>query len=391
MLKDRETAVLEAVPDCDIEYAVQLMEKGEYQKHNPILCGLLIQQYLAAIHGWGVLHAGHGRILILCHMYNTKTQSEYLKAGTRWADIDYLIEKQGESYMFVGDRPTTMFKCSVQLRLACGISLSTLWREKAAVIDHRLQVQVPSRDPRYLKIFSALDQEFERRNGEFERAAFDPICMMERLIINHMQETRKKRYTRLQHQEKGLTPLQTLSVFKKAMKADEFAVRFDVSTLNTVCIQLMRAIQSHYQVHQSHRGDMMFTQTAMDLITNSSKRDDPKLSKVWSLVQEVIDNIGNHSYLNAGGNHNILHLARDPNWEKQHISMEELLAGLDSPKHPEDCYSTHSVNAMQLLVATPDITGEEEGSACAARKIFLQKLKRVTLTGGPIKSIAGLP
>ena len=73
-------------------------------RNHPMLCGLIMQAFLTQLHMMGIgLGGGQAAILGAMHIYNASQQIKPLMPS-EWTDLEKLIDWQGSSWIFVGDR-----------------------------------------------------------------------------------------------------------------------------------------------------------------------------------------------------------------------------------------------------------------------------------------------
>lgn len=116
-------------------------------------------------------------------------------------------------------------------------------------------VSLSARHGRRMNYFSAWVRQGHRlengsripiRTARGEHALDDPLYMLEHMVRHRLAQTAKMDTTRktVHNKTQTLSPLETLSIFKDAMREDEFAIRFDMISFNLICVQLMRIVQA---------------------------------------------------------------------------------------------------------------------------------------------------
>jgi hypothetical protein len=114
------------------------------------------------------------------HLYNAGLQSGFLRAGTSWADLEYLINKHGEEYIFVGGRPAIQ-ESYARFCLAIGINLKSVRMARSGK-------SIPlnfTRVPRVLHYISSYLNQVAGWNSNkkiYQRADKDAVALMECLV-----------------------------------------------------------------------------------------------------------------------------------------------------------------------------------------------------------------
>jgi hypothetical protein len=227
-------------------------------KNHPLLCGLMLQIKLVIGHQIGVrIAADQGSIKTAIHLTHAMSVAGVIPAGRAWADLDYIVEKHGAAYIFVGERPTSMLECNRRLCLSIGFSASSLVfgkgknRNDRVSQPQRLQGHTYKLDGLLLPISRYVGASYRMVNETkmmHNRAADDPVVMME-VLINRLSNSKDLSCPANPHNEKPnhkthvTTPLQSLRILKQALKEDDVPLRFNLTSLNWRCIQLLRRIQ----------------------------------------------------------------------------------------------------------------------------------------------------
>lgn len=114
---------------------------------------------------------------------------------------------------------------------------------------------------------------------------------------------------------------------------------------------------------------------------------DLPILKIWHLVQETIDRVGNCSYLCAEAGRRILGSARDLRFEEESLSPDKIFGGPNSLEYPGNWRNSNSFGGMEYLATIHDPV---ENYYHGARKDLLQKLEQVEATGGDDASMIAL-
>ncbi|KAH3973094.1 hypothetical protein HBI26_104030 [Parastagonospora nodorum] len=169
---------------------------------------------------------------------------------------------------------------------------------------------------------------------------------------------------------RGLTPLQTLSIYHDAMKADELALGFDTMTLGIIAMQILRIVSNTIDRANTVEADILhdsYTCFAVDAFLSSSIPQDPFYGivgthpKAWSLIQQIIERVA---------------LLRNPTHEAEFASTAAIFGGPNSTESPNDWIntwdlpSTHEVYEYRALAS--DFKTEELILEDQARDEFMQ-------------------
>lgn len=228
-------------------------------RNHPLVCGLWLQESLVVMHSYGTrMAAGHGPIETAIHLSQAVSLAGLNPAGGSWSDLEYIINKHGATYMFVGERPDNLCDCFNRMRIAFGVGVSLLSRNKKNEIDYRdiksdRGIRVSRRLGRHILPISRYVSIGNKTNGtgykwDVTRAARDPFVMMEALVnrINGSKDVSRPAdplNENTSEVQRSLTPLQSLEIFKRALKEDDLPLRFDLMNLNWRCLKLLRRIQ----------------------------------------------------------------------------------------------------------------------------------------------------
>jgi hypothetical protein len=226
-------------------------------KNHPLMCGQMLQKHLVFGHLLGTrIAADQGPVRTAIHLTNAVALAGDLPVVSAWADLNFIIKKHGDAHLFVGERPKRLFDCFRRMSLAFGSGASQFSMDKNKKPDSRdLKRQ---RDPqsnqklhrrlhpmsRYAHSSQALNDGALRPS----RAAADSFVMME-LLVNRLLNSKDTSCPANPNNEKGyqknhfMTPLQSLKIFKQALKEDDLPLRFDLMSMNWRCVLLLRRIQ----------------------------------------------------------------------------------------------------------------------------------------------------
>ncbi|KAF2661533.1 hypothetical protein K491DRAFT_647330 [Lophiostoma macrostomum CBS 122681] len=277
--------------------------KGFFYKNHPMLCGWLMQEHLQSLHTLGVqLASWDNNIVSMMHIYNAGQQAGFLKKEMKWADMEYLINRHGEDYVFVVNR-----------------------------------------------------QGKQRVQGIRNR---------------------------------DLSPLQTLSIFKDAMKDDEFPIRFDMFTLYKTCHHLFSALQTIILQSPADNplGKSLFEtaegtpgNSAYFMITMAERPDwRMPILKAWHVVQETIDKT------------NVVASAPHPAYARSLLSPDQVFGGPNSPEHPGKWNNSTEQDNITHLVAVPYHGGAHNLYIYQARKHYSKRLEQIVKTEASNRAVADL-
>jgi hypothetical protein len=226
-------------------------------KNHPLMCGQILQKHLVFSHLLGTrIAADQGPVRTAIHLTNAVALAVDLLMVSAWADINFIIKKHGDAHLFVGERPKKLFNCFRRMCLAFGLGASQFSMNKNKKADSRdLKMQ---RDPQSIQKLHRRLHPMSRyahssqalNDGVLKptRAAADSFVMME-LLVNRLLNSKDISCPANPNNEKGyqknhfMTPLQSLKIFKQALKEDDLPLRFDLISMNWRCVLLLRRIQ----------------------------------------------------------------------------------------------------------------------------------------------------
>jgi hypothetical protein len=198
----------------------------------------------------------------------------------------------------------------------------------------------------------------------------------------------------------NLTPLQTLSTYRDALKADEFTLRFDIMTFGIICVQVMRIVQvalRDFDVPDGsfldERASVMAVQTLLDC---SNPRDRlygalGKRPKVWSIIQQIIERVGNLAYIRAEADMGVVNLPRNPKHDRQFAPTPVIFGGPYSPENPDgenswDLFAGGGVHEYQGSYS--ELRTERQNLDDKARDEFVQKLITMDWKNDDLEAVA---
>lgn len=174
--------------------------------------------------------------------------------------MERVIDWQGSSYVFCGDRPTNPRECFNHYTIVMGVS-ATLWSRdhrgnstaRPRVTRRNIVTPMTQRKCRklrfmstYIELMSVQSMKHSGPSWIDTRAAKEPLVMLELLVKKHLEndaETTEKRSTTRKNSAMKVQPLSMISIFKDHLKAEERVFRFDILALNQRCVELMRKFQ----------------------------------------------------------------------------------------------------------------------------------------------------
>ena len=396
----------------DLEQMACEAEVMTYYENHPAVCGTMIQSFLIQSHLLGIEAAAiHERIMFVCHLYNAGLQHHLLSPRFKWADLEYIIIQQGVSRIFVGERPTYLEDCCKRLHLVTGERPSEKARRERQKRGTRTNVPRGHKSTRFIGVFSTLVQQDYHHDGLVrvrhcpdDVDVTQPAVILERLVRRRLKDLSKSIKSPRAAQNaanRDLTPLQTLSTYYDAMKADEFALRFDTLTPGVIAMQILRIVSN--TIDQAYTGeanvlDEPWTYFAVDLLMSSSIPNDPFYGvvgtrpKVWSLIQQIIERVGNLSYTRALAEQCIVALPRNPAHEAQFPSTAAIFGGPNSPESPsnwDDSWDRPSGHGAYEYRALPwELKTEKQILEYQARDEFMQKLITIPWKTDNLEGIA---
>jgi hypothetical protein len=173
-----------------------------------------------------------------------------------WTDLEKLVEWQGPSWIFLGDRPETAKECFSHFNLIMGVSAISKSRDRHGAGTYKFdsrgmpRAQNKNRKLRLTSVYTNCGWEGPWRVGvalHATRAHGDPIVMMEMIAAADLKKkfeaNASANRTRMSLKEPKVTPLKMLSKVKECLKSEESMFRFDLFELNQRCVELLRRVQ----------------------------------------------------------------------------------------------------------------------------------------------------
>ncbi|TVY84824.1 hypothetical protein LSUE1_G002099 [Lachnellula suecica] len=232
-------------------------------RNHPMLLGLLVQHFLVKMHEIGIgLTGDQGAVMTAIHLYNACQQSTLISRCLEWTDIEKVIEWQGASWIFMGDRPKTAQSCFRHLGLVMGVSATVMSRDrrgKPTVRMHKnsraTSLPISQKRNRKLRLMSTYvdlmnkEPQSQWKTGGVRwvptRAATEPLVMLEMLVAKYLDSntsTTPALGSNTSTHPKA-HPLSMLTVFKESLKSEEAVFRFDLLGLNQRCVELLLGVQ----------------------------------------------------------------------------------------------------------------------------------------------------
>ncbi|KAF2818966.1 hypothetical protein CC86DRAFT_413345 [Ophiobolus disseminans] len=226
-------------------------------RNHPLMCGLILHSKLVFGHRMGTrIAADQGPVGTAIHLNHAVSLAGFTPVGRAWADLDYIIEKHGDAYLFVGHRPTKLFDCFRHMSLSFGTCTSSFSAEKKRNVNSRYlkrQQDPPSIQKLHRRLnpisrYAQAGVKLDASTFRPTRAADDTFVMME-LLVNRLVNSKditcpadpqdESAAQKIRH----MSPIQSLTIFKQALKEDDFPLRLDLMSLKWRCIKLLRGIQ----------------------------------------------------------------------------------------------------------------------------------------------------
>jgi hypothetical protein len=184
------------------------------------------------------LQSPYNATLHVAHFYNIAQKSDVWgeeKFKMMWEDMDYFIEQQGSSHIFIGTRPATQVGICNAHNLARGVSLTAFARGRSPLDAPRGTGKKRDFKPLsvYFQVTSTLAQTQSAVSARFEQ-----------MVQLHMNRNTTTAATK----QRILTPAEKLKAYTDALQEDELAIRFSVLSFETTCLKLLRLIRAMYVV-----------------------------------------------------------------------------------------------------------------------------------------------
>jgi hypothetical protein len=292
-------------------------------RNHPLMCGLILQANLVSGHQIGIyIAADEGHVRAAIHLTHAVALAGVIPLGPAWADLNYVVQKHGDEYLFIGERSTTLSDCFRRMLISFGISaanFSTDKNEKTTKKRSKSWHDRPSNQklPRRMLPMSRYAKASHTLDGPkliSEHANHEPIVMMETLIsrfLNSKDVTcpANPHNENLKAKAHFMTPLQSLKMFKHVLKEDDLPLRFDLMSLNWRCVELIHQIQK-ICVEQSpldypaedfgtDNESIWVIMHMLDGETGTARHQPTRFSEACDLVRDTIAKVGNAEYRQA--------------------------------------------------------------------------------------------
>jgi hypothetical protein len=305
-------------------------------KNDPFQCGLYLNRCYYFLHDKGVEQDCSGAIFSTMHLYNMALQNALLPKNAVWADVEYLIQKQDESYIFVGDRPQTMKDCAKRFLLAIGVSATKLARtdRTGASIDLLTADMVPvSKNRRQMPYFSTFVQQLWGKHSDTKLRQNDSVgaaymrrgVVLERMVTAHIDSRAKNTgVPPLRNGRHMLSHLDMLPTFKEAVHEDAFPCRFDAASLGLPFTHFLRSVQ---QLASLKVNDSAFPDTVRKILGRSIREDflHPPNHGIWILLGQLIEKHGSTIYHNTVADLRVMRGPLLPAEEDEDLATERIL------------------------------------------------------------------
>jgi hypothetical protein len=78
--------------------------------------------------------SGQGQILVCAQLYNAAHQLGHLSREMQWADMDWIIDRQGSEWVFVGAKPKQGYQFLQELNVARGFPVHKKLRKTTRLV-----------------------------------------------------------------------------------------------------------------------------------------------------------------------------------------------------------------------------------------------------------------
>lgn len=245
-----------------------------------------------------------------------------------WTDLEKVIEWQGPSWVFVGDRPQGPGEALRHYNLVMGISAAALSKDRRGNSTLRLHKNATlpmsqKKNRKFRTVSKYVDKLAESappgklcgQRFTYTRAEKEPLVMLEMLVQQVLKDGAETAATtpsmgaQALPSQRKVHPLKMMSIFRDVLKSEEEIFRFDLFNLNERCVKLLRKVQA-FCVEQSPL-DYPMDEFGDDSKLNDcfshmlagvvgSERHQPtRFEEACVLVKEVVDLEGDFEYRNA--------------------------------------------------------------------------------------------
>jgi hypothetical protein len=232
-------------------------------RNHPMLAGLLTQNFITDVHELAVgLCSDQVAMLATIHLYHAALHKKGLES--EWIDFEKMIEWQGSSWVFLGERPQESLMFFRQLSLVTGMSATAFAQDRngKSTFNSKSRLLPVSKKgvrrlllaPLYSKLRNAGGKEKVHpgtQRWQLTRARDDPLVMLEMVVIKSLEKQQailsrassgsNKRHCKVTPHK--LAPLSMIKIFKDCFQEEEIIFRFDLLRLNERCVKLLRKIQ----------------------------------------------------------------------------------------------------------------------------------------------------
>ena len=173
----------------------------------------------------------------IAHLENAARQSGHLPADVPFLDLDLVIDRQGESHVFVGGRADKREDVAARHLYARGLSLTAAAPRLGTGRSQTLGKK------RYFKPLSFnVEATAETVNGNLQSSdtlqnVGTRIQRVVKTYLDHIESASPGQKPR------SFLPLAMLQIYTQAQEADEIYLRFDSISLSKSCQHLLRRIR----------------------------------------------------------------------------------------------------------------------------------------------------
>ncbi|KAF2107898.1 hypothetical protein BDV96DRAFT_672734 [Lophiotrema nucula] len=241
----------------------QMYDHGSFFlfRQHPAMCGLFVEYLLVDFHITAIgLSGSQLFVTTVAHLYNAAHQSGYLAKQVQWADMDWFIEMHGEAHLFIGKRPDQRQDFKTRLAIAFGTSAKEFAKDFSYNRAGPRITRGKNRRLLHMSVYALALIERTDRKGKpiaVTKTGQEVAAMTEKIVQDYLNAEEKENTDKRKSKPSTLTALETLGVFKNAVRKDELVLQFDMLSLYLRCVKLLRSIGTDCLQHvpQAHLVD----------------------------------------------------------------------------------------------------------------------------------------
>lgn len=260
--------------------------------------------------------------------------------------MEWFINQQGSNWIFVGDRPKAGRAFLTQLILALGGSITKLAKNRRLRPNEEesFSHQCNRKMQRRMKYHALQTEICVNREASKSKKITAANRADESLLVKATMLA--KAYFGATTSAHEMSSLETLSLFKKVVEADEPAYTFDLARLQTRCTELIEIAHKKLLPPELDRSrcscsPIRVLLRIMDTLGVMKKVDDFLLSRAAEILQAFVEEHGDS-------------IVRDmeSEMESSRLQIDPTAAGEDKPK--DERYKFRAANSLEKVLEFGD-------------------------------------